>query len=925
VIRSAKARVSRPNTRFHSDPPGYSDQLNTMNDYQRTARVHVNPNRRYWRAFASIATVIAFAAALAAVATPVSAEASSRERVAAFDGTREYIVLYRSRVSLGARLRTEARKGNEVEARYTSSINGALLELGADDVNRLREDDRVLSVTRDRRVSINVQERLRRSASWGLDRVNQRNLPLDGLSGMMRSGAGVEAYVIDTGIRSTHTDLAGRVNPEGFSAYGSTEDCNGHGTHVAGTVAGSRYGVAPGASVTAIRVLDCEGSGWSSDVLAGIDWMIRDHLSDAAAGSGRSDSPQVERTAKDSGKSETGKVVEKKDSLPGNAGRSTKKEEEVSTSSYGSGWVRDLRPSPYGSTYDFRVSATVNSNICSPSGACAWFPLLTVFPEATQCNSSGAGGNIAWIGSVQQRVGTQTANAYDEYMPDTIPWRFCLYAYGHAGYRLLHQEVLSPPASTRPANDDFTARQALTSLGAVSGTTVNATAESGEQGHYNSRAYSSIWYRWTAPANGNLVITTAGSSFDTTLAIYTGSSLGSLTQLAENDDAEGSRTSRIAVPVTSGTSYSFAIDGFSGATGSTRIAGTFTEGGGETPGDPGNPGDPGAPPPPFRSAVANMSLGGIRTEAKNIAVQRAIDAGITVVVAAGNDNDDACRYSPASAPNAITVGSSNSSDARSYFSNTGSCVDLFAPGEEIASAWHESNSASKVISGTSMASPHVAGAAAQLLGQDRSMTPAAVARELTETATRDLVTDAGQNSPNLLLNVPAEAGALISAPEGDVLTSSRNNTATVSISGSEGGSLECSINGTAWQACQPGVTRYPGLGLGSHEFRLRGTVEGRSIPETTRTWRYVPAAPVITRGPRRGTSRKALFRFQKIKGLKAQCKLDRRPWRNCRSPKRYRGLRPGRHTFRVRQISGDLISPVESKTWRILKRKGSRR
>ncbi len=152
-------------------------------------------------------------------------------------------------------------------------------------------------------------------------------------------------------------------------------------------------------------------------------------------------------------------------------------------------------------------------------------------------------------------------------------------------------------------------------------------------------------------------------------------------------------------------------------------------------------------------AVVNMSLGGGGSKSIDDAVAALTAAGITVVVAAGNSNDDAQYYSPARAPTAITVGSTTSTDARSSFSNYGSTLDIFAPGSSVLSAWYTSNTASNTISGTSMASPHVAGAAAVYLGLNPGSTPAQVASALTSVSTTDAVTSAGSGSPDRLLYV----------------------------------------------------------------------------------------------------------------------------------------------------------------------------
>ncbi|MEW2078662.1 MULTISPECIES: S8 family peptidase [unclassified Streptomyces] len=154
-----------------------------------------------------------------------------------------------------------------------------------------------------------------------------------------------------------------------------------------------------------------------------------------------------------------------------------------------------------------------------------------------------------------------------------------------------------------------------------------------------------------------------------------------------------------------------------------------------------------------KPAVANMSLGGGADSALDEAVRGAIASGVTFVVAAGNESTNASTKSPARVTEAITVGATTSSDARASYSNYGSVLDLFAPGSSITSAWRTGDTATNTISGTSMASPHVAGAAALHLAGNPSATPAQVSSALTSAATTGVVGNPGSGSPNRLLYV----------------------------------------------------------------------------------------------------------------------------------------------------------------------------
>lgn len=166
--------------------------------------------------------------------------------------------------------------------RYKSAVKGFAVTLNPQALESLRSNPDVEYVEEDQEISI---ETTQSNPDWGLDRIDQRSLPLSHTYTYTRTGSGVTAYVIDTGIYTAHTDFGGRavvgVDEVGDGRNGI--DCNGHGTHVAGTIGGKTYGVAKGVKLVAVRVLNCSGSGTTSGVVAGVDWVSSHRVLPAVA------------------------------------------------------------------------------------------------------------------------------------------------------------------------------------------------------------------------------------------------------------------------------------------------------------------------------------------------------------------------------------------------------------------------------------------------------------------------------------------------------------------------------------------------------------------------------------------------------------------------------------------------------------------
>ncbi len=212
---------------------------------------------------------LALAAGMLALA-PASAMAQEIEG--------QYIVVFKGQASKAQGEVTKGkvrREGGRVQHEYSKVLKGFSAKLDEQALQEVRSDPNVAFVEPDRVITLNATQT---PATWGIDRIDQRALPRNNSYTYNQTGSGVRAYIIDTGIRFNHAEFGGRA-VSGFDAVdgGSADDCNGHGTHVAGTVGGSTYGVAKNVTLVGVRVLNCSGSGSNSGVIAGIDWVTGDH------------------------------------------------------------------------------------------------------------------------------------------------------------------------------------------------------------------------------------------------------------------------------------------------------------------------------------------------------------------------------------------------------------------------------------------------------------------------------------------------------------------------------------------------------------------------------------------------------------------------------------------------------------------------
>lgn len=811
-----------------------------------------------------------------------------------------YIVVFKDSANLKSEV-SDLKAENPVPHVYDDVFKGANVLLSESEKADLLLDPAVRLIERD-----GIAQTTRSTSLWGLDRIDQRNLPLNSLFDASNNGAGVNAYVIDTGLRADHTQFTGRVLP-GYTSIldgRGTGDCDGHGTHVAGTVAGSTYGVAPEAQVIPVRVLDCEGSGSWSGVIAGMDWAVGDHDANERA---------VANMSLGGGYIESVNLAVARMTADGIA----------TVVAAGNENANACNTSPASAPSAITVGSTTSSD--ARSSFSNWGSCLDVFAPGSSILSAGissstststksgtsmASPHVAGAAALLLSSANSTPAGIETAIKDNATPGVLTDVASGSPNKLLYAGSDSsppPPPPPPPENDNFANASNLT-IGSISSSTLHATKESGEPTHVNSstRSGTSVWYKWTPAVSGTLSLNTHGSAFDTLLAVYTGSSVSALTVRAANDDDSSGNfgyASKLSTTVTGGTTYHIVIDGYGAASGSFNLNASFVS---------LVPATPVISVKPDRYTQSRSASFAFSGEATLECRLNQSSWGLCASPKIYSDLDEG-EY-------LFELRSVNASNQPSLVASYLWEVDRSAPATPIITAGPSESSALQAanffFSGEQGATyscsldgaveaPCVSPVSYNSLGYG------------SHTFRVRQIDRAGNASPlaTRAWSVLPSTPTWVSTPPKETL----ERTAAFAFSGLESDSFLCSLDSGSWEPCLS-PKAYTNLSLGAHTFAVKQVVSGVSSASLVYSWRITAstlAAPRITQAPSSSTSRSARFVFVGQEGARFQCRLNGSSWAPCSSPKVYRNLAVRKHTFSVRQISEGIVSPAASHSWSV--------
>ena len=487
-----------------------------------------------------------------------------------------YMVIFKAdRVFSAAAVNSKAAEaeiqfGAQVHYIYDSAVQGYAATLSVQAVEALRKDADVAYIEQDQVFTINDTQT---GPPWGLDRIDQRSLPLSNSYTYATDGQGVHAYIIDTGIRSSHTEFSGRIGA-GYDAVdgGAPDDCNGHGTHVAGTVGGSTYGVAKRVTLHGVRVLDCNGSGTTSGVVAGINWVTTNStttppaVANMSLGGGASQTLDtalrnsvaagvVHVVAAGNETADACNSSPAREPLAITVGATNSSDQRASFSNYGTcldifAPGVNILSSWY--TGDSAAGSLSGTSMASPHVAGVVALHLASSPSASPADVAASLNNAATTGTVSDPgSGSPNRLLYNLLGPAPTPTPT------PTGTPPTPTPTLTAtPTPIPPPNDDFAQPVEISTLpfNHTMATTLATKAADDPVLCVGFQGGASVWYRLVAPASGQLTLNTFNSNYDTVLAVFTGSR-GALTRRACNDDTDSSLQSRVVLPVTAGTIY----------------------------------------------------------------------------------------------------------------------------------------------------------------------------------------------------------------------------------------------------------------------------------------------------------------------------------------------------------------------------------